>query len=122
MKRYSCARESRRSKMCTTRSPLFEKALRASEARYRRLFESAKDGILILAADSGQIQDANPFLTDMLGYSWEELLGKELWKLVSLKTSGPLRPPLPCYSGRGTSVMKTCPSSQAAVGSPMWSL
>jgi PAS domain S-box-containing protein len=56
-------------------------ALRASELRYRRLFESAKDGILILAANSGQILEVNPFLLDMLGYAKEELIGKELWQL-----------------------------------------
>ena len=46
-----------------------EYALKVSEMRYRRLFETAQDGILILNADSGQIDDVNPFLTDMLGYS-----------------------------------------------------
>ena len=59
-------------------------ALRASELRYRRLFESAKDGILILDADSGQIVDVNPFLIEMLGYSKEDLMGKELWEIGSL--------------------------------------
>ena len=42
--------------------------LKESEARYRRLFETAKDGILILNGDTGRIIDANPFLQDMLGY------------------------------------------------------
>jgi len=56
-------------------------ALTASELRYRRLFESAKDGILILDADTGQIVDANPFLQAMLGYPRAELLGKTLWEL-----------------------------------------
>ena len=46
-----------------------EDALKASEIRYRRLFETAKDGILILDADTGRITDANPFLQEMLGYS-----------------------------------------------------
>jgi PAS domain-containing protein len=41
----------------------------ASETRYRRLFETAQDGILILDADTGQIDDVNPFLIDMLGYA-----------------------------------------------------
>jgi two-component system cell cycle sensor histidine kinase/response regulator CckA len=58
-----------------------EDALRASETRYRRLFESAKDGILILDADSGQVVDANPFLISLLGYSHADLLGKALWDL-----------------------------------------
>jgi PAS domain S-box-containing protein len=58
-----------------------EDALKASEVRYRRLFETAKDGILILDADTGQVTDANPFLENMLGYSHAELLGKTLWEI-----------------------------------------
>jgi PAS domain S-box-containing protein len=58
-----------------------EDALKVSEVRYRRLFEAAKDGILILDADTGQITDANPFLQDLLGYSRAELLGKMLWEI-----------------------------------------
>jgi PAS domain S-box-containing protein len=58
-----------------------EAALKVSEVRYRRLFETAKDGILILNADTGRITDANPFLQDMLGYSHDELLGKMLWEI-----------------------------------------
>ena len=56
-------------------------ALTASEIRYRRLFETAKDGILILDADTGRITDANPFLQNLLGYSHAELLGKMLWEI-----------------------------------------
>jgi len=58
-----------------------EAALGASETRYRRLFETAKDGILILDAASGKIMDANPFIKTLLGYSHDELLGKELWQI-----------------------------------------
>ena len=53
--------------------------LEASELKYRRLFETAQDGILILNADTGQITDANPFIENILGRSREELLGKRLW-------------------------------------------
>jgi PAS domain S-box-containing protein len=62
-----------------------EHALKASEMRYRRLFEAAQDGILILNADTGQIDDVNPFLTDMLGYSREQLLGNKLWEIGPFK-------------------------------------
>jgi PAS domain S-box-containing protein len=58
-----------------------QEALTSSEMRYRRLFETAKDGILILDADTGQITDANPFLKEMLGYTHAELLGKRLWEI-----------------------------------------
>ena len=62
-----------------------EEALRASEVRYRRLFETAQDGILILDVDTGEIHDVNPFLTNMLGYTREEMLGKKLWELGAFK-------------------------------------
>ncbi|MEN9438024.1 MAG: hypothetical protein RIR09_2679 [Pseudomonadota bacterium] len=57
------------------------KALRVSELRYRRLFEAARDGILLLNADTGQIEDVNPFLVALLGYSHDEFMGKKLWEL-----------------------------------------
>ena len=60
-------------------------ALQVSEVRYRRLFESAKDGILILDARSGKITDANPFIGELLGYSRADLVGKELWELGLFK-------------------------------------
>ncbi len=62
-----------------------EEALRVSEIRYRRLFETAKDGILILDAETGRILDLNPSLIEMLGFSHEEYLGKNIWDLGSLK-------------------------------------
>lgn len=68
-----------------TRRERAEHALKASELRYRRLFETAKDGILILDAETGQITDSNPFLEQMLGYSHHELLGKKLWEIGSFK-------------------------------------
>jgi PAS domain S-box-containing protein len=64
---------------------LAEEALRDSETRYRRLFESAKDGILILDAQTLKIIDSNPFMTCLLGYSRGELLGKELWEIGLFK-------------------------------------
>ena len=60
-------------------------ALRASEIRYRRLFESARDGILILDPHSRKITDANPFMSELLGYRHDELLNKELWEIGLLK-------------------------------------
>jgi PAS domain S-box-containing protein len=62
-----------------------EEALKISETRYRRLFESAQDGILILDAETGQISDVNAFLVEMLGYSHEDFLGKKLWEIGLFK-------------------------------------
>ena len=59
--------------------------LRNSEERYRRLFEAARDGILILDAETGMITDVNPFLIEMLGYSHEVFLGKKIWELGLFK-------------------------------------
>jgi PAS domain S-box-containing protein len=62
---------------------LADQALIASESQYRRLFESAQDGILIVDAETGQIRDVNPFLLDLLGFSREEYLGKKLWQVAA---------------------------------------
>lgn len=59
--------------------------LEESEIRYRRLFESAHDGILILDSETGQITDVNPFLEKLLGYSKSEFLDKKLWELGAFK-------------------------------------
>ena len=64
-----------------TERKLSENKLIASEIRYRRLFESAKDGILILDAETGKIVDVNPFLINLLGYSKEQFLEKEIWEI-----------------------------------------
>ncbi|MFA4909892.1 MAG: sigma 54-interacting transcriptional regulator [Desulfobacteria bacterium] len=62
-----------------------EEAQKISETRYRRLFEAARDGILILDAETGQIVDVNPFVLEILGYSREELLGKKLWEIGTFR-------------------------------------
>jgi PAS domain S-box-containing protein len=56
-------------------------ALQASEVRYRRLFEAAQDGILLLDSETSAITDVNPFLIDLLGYEPKEMLGKKLWEI-----------------------------------------
>ena len=53
-------------------------SLKDSEVRYRRLFEAAQDGILILDAQTGMIDDVNPYLIEMLGYSHAEFVKKKL--------------------------------------------
>ena len=62
-----------------------EEKLIVSELRYRRLFETAQDGILILDADSGMIEDVNPFMMKMQGYSrkefcWQTTLGNRFFQ------------------------------------------
>jgi two-component system, chemotaxis family, CheB/CheR fusion protein len=56
-------------------------ALRTSEVRYRRLFEAAKDGVLIIDPRTRRITDANPFMIQLLGFRRDEFLGKELYEI-----------------------------------------
>ena len=64
-----------------------EHKLIASEVRYRRLFETAHDGILIIDANTGNITDVNPFIMQLLGYPKEHFLGKQLWEIGFFKDS-----------------------------------
>jgi PAS domain S-box-containing protein len=64
---------------------LTQQALRTSELSYRRLFEAAQDGILILDAYTGRITDVNPFLTKLLGFSSSEMVGKTVGELSPFK-------------------------------------
>jgi PAS domain S-box-containing protein/putative nucleotidyltransferase with HDIG domain len=60
---------------------LAERKLQESEMRYRRLFEAARDGVLILDAETGEIVDANPYILDLLSYPSKECIGKKLWEI-----------------------------------------
>jgi len=62
-----------------------ENRLRISEIRYRRLFEAARDGVLLLDPGTGKIIDANPFMTELLGYPRDRLIGKELYEIGLIK-------------------------------------
>lgn len=62
-----------------------ERVFRASEMRYRRLFESALDGILILEGETGTIVDVNPFLAGLIGYTRDELIGRRTSEIGAIK-------------------------------------
>jgi len=62
-----------------------EKNLLLSEVKYRRLFETAQDGILLLDYKTGKITDANPFILKMLNYTKKQLVGKALWEIGAFK-------------------------------------
>lgn len=70
-----------RSVPTAVRRKQIQEALEISEIQYRRLFESAQDGILILGARTGMITDVNPYLMQLLGRSREEFIGKKLWEI-----------------------------------------
>lgn len=55
------------------------------ETRSQRIFESSKEGFLILDAITGKITDANPSLTELIGFNYDELVGKELWEIGVFK-------------------------------------
>ena len=73
-----------------------EELVRASELQYRRLFESATDGILILDYHTGYIHDINPSLSKITGYPKEEITGKKLWEIIFFET---LRDPKTFFKG-----------------------
>jgi len=62
-----------------------QEKLLVSETRYRRLFETAKDGILLIDPLTEKIIDANPYLLEMIGYSLEGVTGRELWEIGAFK-------------------------------------
>jgi len=55
-------------------------AARKNESRYRPLFETARDGIVLLSSTTGRIIDFNPSFLAMYGYGPDQLLGKKLWE------------------------------------------
>ncbi len=69
----------------SSQNPLMMESLKGSELRYRRLFEAAMDGILILNARTGAITDVNPFLVNLLGYSRHEFIEKKIWEAGAFK-------------------------------------
>ena len=78
-----CAGKRRKGESCDDLAVALS-ALQASEARYRRLFETATDGIMIVEAQTGELTDVNSCLTEMLGCRREELIGKTLWEIPPL--------------------------------------
>jgi PAS domain S-box-containing protein len=68
-----------------TQRKVTEDAIAILETRYRRLFESAKDGLLILDAETGAIIDVNPFLVELLGYTKEDFKEKDIWEIGFFK-------------------------------------
>ncbi len=67
---------------CATAVPVTLKS--DSNTQYRRLFETAYDGILLLDFETGEIEDVNPYLIQMLGYPKSELIGKQLWEIGAI--------------------------------------
>lgn len=64
---------------------MISNAIIASELRYRRLFETARDGILMVDPVTRKIIDVNPFMMEFLGYTYDDFIGKELFEIGLLK-------------------------------------
>lgn len=62
-----------------------QEAMAISETKYRSLFETAKDGIIILDAKTGEINEVNHYLIELLGYGPDEFLRKKIWKIGFFK-------------------------------------
>jgi PAS domain S-box-containing protein len=56
-----------------------------SELRYRRLFEAARDGILIVNPDNRKIVDVNPYLAELIARPRDWILGKEIFEIGLLR-------------------------------------
>jgi PAS domain S-box-containing protein len=93
-----------------------EGALEASETRYRRLFEAAKDGILILDAETGKIVDVNPFLLELTGYARKDFLGLISGKSARSRTGSSPRPRSPTCRPGSTYATRTCRCWGATAG------
>ncbi|HXM37194.1 MAG TPA: sensor domain-containing diguanylate cyclase [Gemmatimonadales bacterium] len=63
------------------------RALKSSEIRYRRLFETSPYGILVLDAETGVVTDANPVVCRLLGYALAEVLDHPLWSIAAFKNA-----------------------------------
>lgn len=74
-----------------------EDALRRSELRYRRIFETALDALILVEDREGLVVDVNPRTVELLGYSWGELAGHPVWAIDTLKKIVPSKSVLDGY-------------------------
>lgn len=58
--------------------------LKKSEAKYRGLFDSVRDGIAMVDS-GGNIREANPTFLEMLGFSGEQIKNADFWVIVPEK-------------------------------------
>jgi two-component system CheB/CheR fusion protein len=53
----------------------------AAEIQFRRLFESAKDGFIVIDGKTGQVIDVNPFFLELTRYSRQDIVGQAFWEI-----------------------------------------
>ncbi|MFA7289213.1 MAG: PAS domain S-box protein [Melioribacteraceae bacterium] len=66
-------------------SKIAEEKSKILDNLYKIFFATAKEGILFLNEETGIIVEVNPFLIELLGYSYEDFIGKELWDIGAFK-------------------------------------
>lgn len=59
-----------------------EVSLKRTEVSYRRLFETAPDGLMLVDAQTGEVFDANPAAVSMFSHDPADVLGKRIWELA----------------------------------------
>jgi diguanylate cyclase (GGDEF)-like protein/PAS domain S-box-containing protein len=85
IKNQKLTASSKQTKAGPDRSLQSKALLTVRESAYKRLFQTALDGLLILDADTGKVKDVNPFFLQMTGYDRKEILAKKLWETGAFK-------------------------------------
>ena len=62
-----------------------QETLKESEERYRRAFETSRDGLLLVHKTKADILNSNESAQELLGYAPEEFLKKKLWEIGVIK-------------------------------------
>jgi two-component system CheB/CheR fusion protein len=81
----------------------------AAEIRYRRLFESAKDGVIVLDSPAGLVLDVNPAFLEMSRYSRTELMNKPFQEIPPFLGSEDMRRLVPETVERGITRYESVP-------------
>ncbi|MDQ6699020.1 MAG: PAS domain S-box protein, partial [Acidobacteriota bacterium] len=54
--------------------------------RYRRVFETAKDGIIVLDGTTAEILEVNERITEMFGHTEDKFVGRKIWDAPPLRS------------------------------------
>ncbi len=71
--------------LVSKKTPRNQESLKVAANSYKRLFETSRDGLLILDADTGRVTNANSFFFQLTGHTEKEIIGKKFWNIRALK-------------------------------------
>lgn len=74
-----------------TKQKVMEESVRDAQIRFRRLFETSIEGIVILDYNTKIITDANPFIEELLGYESGTMIGKHISEIEPISSIGEIR-------------------------------